>query len=508
MKRKFRRRISGLFLAAILLLGLLSGLRLVGYRNTRRLVDSDRQIAFSQSIVNGLGDVYSAIQQAEGAARDYLLSGEARFLESYHVSASAIPQRIGALNHLLVADRDRSQQLGRMIPLLDAELRELDGAVRSRSARAADDDPRILSAAHDERTMGAIGDEIRVMQAQEIALINRHAIAAASGSRRSMIWFLTLSAIDVVLLSSGLALLNRHMSRREQAEDCALRLNADLQQKNQELESAQRRMQLARDAAEAANRAKDQFLAMVTHDLRSPLSGILLWTGMARRHATSQGPELSEALDGIEASAKTQSRLVEDLLDVARIVHGKLRIEAEHINLPDVIRASVTAHAISARSKGIELIADLDGCDVPVWGDPHRIGQAVGNLLSNAIKFTPEGGRVRVSLGHTPADVFIGVEDNGRGISPEFLPRVFDRFSQDDPAVARESTGLGLGLAIVEHIARLHGGSIQASSGGAGRGSTFTLTLPLSARSPARTSSTNGRQSKTTSPKAISPAYF
>jgi signal transduction histidine kinase len=288
-----------------------------------------------------------------------------------------------------------------------------------------------------------------------------------------------LSAVDLMLLAAGFVLLNRHMSRREKAEARAARLNDDLRRKNEELEVAQQQMRLARDAAEAANRAKDQFLATVTHELRSPLSAILLWADVARRSGiASADPDVREALDAIETSAHTQSRLVEDLLDVSRIVHGKLRVQFEPLNLPDVVRASADAHVPAARAREIALETEIDEGDVPVRGDPHRLRQVIGNLLSNAIKFTPRGGRVRVTAGRVGNDAFVRVEDNGRGISPEFLPHLFDRFTQADPTVARERTGLGLGLAIVQHLARLHGGSVQAQSDGLGRGATFTLTLP------------------------------
>lgn len=480
MTTNVRRRIAGLFGAAILLLGSLAGLRLVGYRNTTRLIESDRQIAHSQRVVDGLRAIYSAFQEAEGAQRGYLLTRDVQFLRAYHAAADAIPGRIASLAALLGPDPHQSDNLRQAIPLLTAELTQLDAAVRQgRGGAPANARAQVENTARGARSMAEIANAIRGMQDEELVLMNSHANDAAASSSRFLGWFLTLSAVDLVLLAAGFALLNRHMSRRERAEARAARLNDDLRRKNEELELAQRQMQAAKEAAEAANRAKDQFLATVTHELRSPLSAILLWADVARRSgAASTDPDVREALDAIETSAQSQSRLVEDLLDVSRIVHGKLRMQFESLNLPDVARASTEAHALAAREKGVALEAQIDNRDISVRGDPHRLRQVIGNLLSNALKFTPQGGRVRITAGRFGNDAFVRVEDNGRGISPEFLPRLFDRFTQADPTVARERTGLGLGLAIVQHIAQLHGGSVQAHSDGPGRGATFTLTLP------------------------------
>jgi signal transduction histidine kinase len=486
MKTNVRRRIAGLFAAAILLLGSLAGLRLVGYRNSSRLIESDRQIAHSQSILDALRDVYSTFQEAEGAQRGYLLSGDEQFLRAYRAAAEAIPHRIDSLAALIEADPHQSEQLRQMIPMLTAEERQLDEAIHQRrNAAAIDAQSQIENTARGTRSMAAIGQAIHRMQADEVVTMRRHAMTAYATSRRSLEWFLTLSIVDFALLAAGFVLLNRHMSRRQRAETRAARLNADLQRKNAELEVARGQMQQAKEAAEAANRAKDQFLATVSHELRSPLSAILLWAHAARLSARgSIDAELKEALDGIESAARTQSRLVEDLLDVSRIVHGRLRVEFEPLNLPDVVRASADMHVMSARAKAIDLSVDVRDDEIPIQGDPLRLRQVIGNLLSNAIKFTPAGGRVRVTAGRDGAEAYVRVEDTGRGIPPEFLPHVFDRFAQADPTVRRERTGLGLGLAIVQHIARLHGGDVAAHSDGPGRGATFTLTLPSGAPEP------------------------
>ncbi|HXE53878.1 MAG TPA: ATP-binding protein [Tepidisphaeraceae bacterium] len=481
MKRRVRRRIAGLFGAAILLLACMAGLRLVGYRNTSRLVQTDRQIAHSQTILDRLHQVYSALQEAEAAERGYLLAGDVQFLQTYRGTAGTIPGQVTELSSLLKADPDQAQQLRKLIGRVDRELADLENAVGRRNSGAADARAQVNNTDRGERSMLAIRDSIRTMESQEVRTMTRRAATASDSSRESMLWFLTLSGVDLLLLVSGFVLLNRHMSRRERAEERAGRLNEDLQRKNEELRAAQEQMRLAKEAAEEANRSKDQFLATVTHELRSPLSAILLWARVARNNAPAQSPDLAEALDGIEKAARTQSHLVEDLLDVSRMVHGKLRVRLGPLDLRDVARASFEDHRLAARAREIDLKAELGEADIPVLGDEHRLRQVIGNLLSNAIKFTPAGGRVRLTAGCADGNAYIRVEDTGKGISAEFLPHLFERFTQADPTVARERTGLGLGLAIVQHIVQLHGGSVSASSEGLGRGSTFTVVLPCSA---------------------------
>jgi signal transduction histidine kinase len=174
-----------------------------------------------------------------------------------------------------------------------------------------------------------------------------------------------------------------------------------------------------------------------------------------------------------------QARIIDDLLDMSRILSGKLRVDIEVVSLPPIVEAVIDAEAPAARTKGILLHSVMEPLRSSIHGDPHRLHQIVRNLLSNAIKFTPEGGRVQIALRQVDSDVEIEVSDSGIGISPEFLPHVFDRFRQVDSSPSRKHGGLGLGLAIAKHLVELHGGSIRAASDGIGQGATFTISLPL-----------------------------
>lgn len=235
--------------------------------------------------------------------------------------------------------------------------------------------------------------------------------------------------------------------------------------------------QQARHQAEEANRMKDEFLAVVSHELRSPLTAILGYTRMLR-----SGPADRETIDHatavVERSAKAQLQIIEDLLDSARIITGKLRIDFEAVDLVTVLEAALDTVRATAESKGIALVAHFGWAPEETLGDSMRLQQVVWNLLSNAIKFTPKGGRVELRMKGAADHVVIEVSDSGKGIEPEFLPFIFDRFRQADSSSARRFGGLGLGLSLVKHLVELHGGTIAAESEGMGRGSTFTVTLP------------------------------
>ncbi len=235
----------------------------------------------------------------------------------------------------------------------------------------------------------------------------------------------------------------------------------------------------ARERAEAANRAKDQFLAAVTHELNAPLVVILGWVEILRSGFPVKQETVATALEKIERNALAQKRLVEDLLDVSRVATGKFHFDPRVTDLASVIEGAVEAVAPSARAKGVRLHAEYDWSAGPVCGDPGRLQQAVWNLLSNAVKFTPPGGRVDVWLERTDAHAQVTVSDTGRGIGAEFLPHVFDRFRQESEADAAERGGLGLGLTLVRHIVEMHGGAVRAESRGAGHGAAFVVRVPL-----------------------------
>jgi signal transduction histidine kinase len=234
----------------------------------------------------------------------------------------------------------------------------------------------------------------------------------------------------------------------------------------------------ARLAAERAGHLKDEFLATLSHELRTPLNAILGWTHILSR-ASDDPSRMLRGVEVIERNARAQAQLISDLLDISRIVTGKMRLDVQRVELPLVINEALEAVRPAADAKGVRLHAVIEPIAEPVHGDPSRLQQIIWNLVSNAVKFTPKHGRVQIVLARVNSHVEIRVSDTGEGIAPEFLPHLFERFTQADASAARPHAGLGLGLALVKQLVELHGGTVNAASDGVGRGATFVVTLPL-----------------------------
>ncbi len=271
------------------------------------------------------------------------------------------------------------------------------------------------------------------------------------------------------------------MSVKRAAETRALRREVEQQQTalRRHAEELERTVaERTRDLREAV-RLKDEFLATVSHELRTPLTPVLGWARLLRQGRLDEASR-QQALEAIERNARAQAQLIDDLLDVSRIVTGKLRLDVQTIDLATVLAASAEVVVPAARTKGVSLeLPALDRSLPPVAADPERIRQVFWNLLSNAVKFTPQGGHVAIDAARDGEQVVVRISDTGCGISPDFLPFVFDRFRQAPSSCPAARGGLGLGLAIVRHLVELHGGSVRAESDGDGRGSTFTVTLRI-----------------------------
>jgi PAS domain S-box-containing protein len=269
----------------------------------------------------------------------------------------------------------------------------------------------------------------------------------------------------------GFAKLTRDLSERRRTEN----LEAHGMHREEMLEAERS----ARIEAQRAARVKDEFLATLSHELRTPLNAILGWTQLLRAPQAQKQVDLQRGLEVIERNARAQVQLVDDLMDLSRILAGQVRLDVQRVALVDVITAAIESAQPGATAKGVRLEKILDPRASIVSGDPGRLQQVVWNLLSNAIKFTPRGGHVQVLLGRVNSHVEISVSDDGIGIPLTFLPHVFERFTQKDSSAGRQHGGLGLGLAITKQIVELHGGSIQAKSRGEGQGATFIVNLPL-----------------------------
>ncbi len=266
----------------------------------------------------------------------------------------------------------------------------------------------------------------------------------------------------------GAAKIARDITERTRAE-------AAFAAEREELLESER---IARADAERASRLKDEFLATLSHELRTPLSAILGWSQLLATGGMSPS-DVAQGLEAIERNARAQTQLIEDLLDMSRIISGKVRLDVQWTDLASVVNGAVDSVRPAAEAKEIHLRKILDPAAGPVTGDPTRLQQVVWNLLNNAIKFTPKGGKVDVVLQRVNSHLEIIVNDSGVGIKPEFLPLVFERFRQGDSSTTRYHGGLGLGLSIVKSLVEMHGGTVRARSGGEGQGATFIVHLPL-----------------------------
>jgi signal transduction histidine kinase/CheY-like chemotaxis protein len=274
------------------------------------------------------------------------------------------------------------------------------------------------------------------------------------------------------------------MSTQEERPDRQLLLD-QLREANEQLVIASMRAQALADEADAlrtvaetANRLKDEFLAVVSHELRTPLNAVLGWARVLG-DVQLDPARAASAVHTIERNAKVLARIIDDLLDASRIIAGKVRIDPLPVDLVAVIQGAFDEVRLSAEAKGVSLTFTCHAIPGPVGGDTLRLQQVVANLLSNAVKFTPSGGSVDVRLTSTGSEAEIQVADTGEGIAPDFLPRLFERFTQADTSTTRRQGGIGLGLSIVKALVELHGGTVHAESPGAGRGATFTVRMPV-----------------------------
>ena len=292
-----------------------------------------------------------------------------------------------------------------------------------------------------------------------------HRILSRDGTSRWIAWKVQIDQSKGLLYCSG-----REISERKQAEEEL----KNLAQRREQLLAAERE---ARNLAERSSRLKDEFLAVVSHELRTPLNAILGWSQILA--AESREPGLQDGLKTITRNARAQAELIEDLLDMSRIVSGKLRLDLTLLSPREFVGAAIETVLPAADAKRVSVSVRYDDGPIAVRGDSARLQQVCWNLLSNAVKFTPENGQVYVTVRKSGRMAEISVRDTGQGIKPEFLPSLFQRFSQEDASTTRAHKGLGLGLSIVKNLVEMHGGEVSAESGGENRGATFTVRLPL-----------------------------
>src|ERR1044072_7667376 len=398
------------------------------------------------------------------------------------------PGQTGAPARLLVVDDEENIVLT-ISEVLRLEGYEVDVAASGREARerlAAGEYDLILTDLHMDDGDGlALLEEVRRRSPLTITIVLTGFAAletAIAALRHGAYDYLTKPCIiDELKYTVSRGLEKRRLMLAEREARAGLEdLNRELERRVEERTAEL--LKVNRELVEA-NRAKDIFLATLSHELRTPLTPVLGWVNLLRAPGgpASEPSFLAQGLDAIERNARLQARLIDDLLDISRIVSGKLRIESEPVDLCSVVAPAVETVRAEAAGRGVEVNVEIPDCPVVVQGAPVRLQQIVWNLLSNAVKFTPRSGSVRLRAWRERGEARVEVSDTGIGIAPEFLPHVFDRFRQADGSTTRQYGGLGLGLAIVRALAELHGGWVKAESEGLGRGARFTLGLSFAA---------------------------
>lgn len=388
---------------------------------------------------------------------------------------------LGDLAEIVVAgsgaealERVRDTELA--LILLDVNMPDMEGLERAHLVRQrlhGRKPPIIVIMSHADESQIALGYKLGAVDYLVAPVI-------APALRTKVRTFVELYETHAELARSNQQLESRVRERTRELQESNQRLQAEIAERRrveQERESLLARERVLREEAEQLSRLKDEFLATMSHELRTPLNAIFGWITLLRTRRLDEATH-ARALETIERNARAQKRLIDDLLDVSRIVTGKVALELVAVDPRRVVEAALETMHPAAQAKGLQMTPFLDSGVGAVRGDFARLQQVVCNLLSNAIKFTPAGGRVEVSLVRRDGEIEIAVKDSGQGIKPEFLPHVFDRFRQEDGSISRRHGGLGLGLAIVRHLVELHAGSVDAQSDGENAGARFVIRLP------------------------------
>jgi signal transduction histidine kinase len=431
------------------------------YRNIDVLLSQERAISASYLRLNTLERTLTAVTDAETGQRGFLLTGDEDYLKPYEEARTAIETDLRELRRLWP---DASGgDLDALDRLVESKLRELHQTIGLRREGRLTAAEIVVKGGQGKAQMSGIRTLIDTLRSDEQARLKTAAISSA-GSRQtafSTAAFATAIALVAVLLCLGL-------------------LRRDLVQRGgvaEERAELLRREREARTQAELANRLKDDFLATLSHELRNPLHAVVGWLQILRQRPDDHALRV-RAMETVERNARALQRMIEDLLDASRASRGKLELNMAPTAVGTLVTSVLETVRPSAASKGVELTEHLAPANVVVNGDYDRLAQVVINLVSNAIKFTPEGGRIDVSLARESDAVVISVKDTGRGISAEALPQIFEAFRQPGPRVPGTEGGLGLGLAIAKHIVELHGGTLVAASEGADKGASFIVRLP------------------------------
>ncbi|MBV9998224.1 MAG: CHASE3 domain-containing protein [Verrucomicrobia bacterium] len=434
-----------------------------------RLQRAQKEVSHLEDIRTELLRLISTYTEAETGQRGYLLTGDDNYLGPYLAARARLSSLVTRVASML--GNDEGLQI--LLQAGQAKLEELQRTIDLRKAGQTEAALAIMRTDLGKSLM----DEIRQADSRLQAELDMKAARILQGARHQKRQAERLTWLTQGLL--GGSLLSFYLVVRWIWREREQMLAAEREAK-QVTERALATERAAHSEAARANRLKDEFLGIVSHELRTPLSAILNWATLLR-DGVEKERELQEGLETIARNAQAQARLVDDLLDVGRIASGKIRLQIEAVDLREVVEAVAESLRPAVQAKGIRVKTLWGTGPLKVLGDADRLRQVVWNLASNAMKFTPRGGTIRLRLAPVDSWVELGIEDTGQGIKQEFLPRIFERFSQQDGSSTRQNSGLGLGLAITRHLVELHGGTIKAESPGENQGATFRVRFPMAA---------------------------
>ena len=453
----------------LIVLGLFLVFVLRNVAEMRVLRDQTVRIEHTLEVQRELDAVLIAESETDANVRAYLLTASPQVLETVRQAQKTTTERLDRLSALIADNPQQLQRIAGLRGAIDMRRQRLDRVIAVRRSGTIDEAMAEARAADTTAPREAVRRIISEMEQDETRLLAARRKTANDAFVNAVNGRIGSSIVSAALLIGIVVTAGLH------ARSKALREEA-LIASEQRAQAAASREEDARNEAERANREKDQFLAVLSHELRTPLNAVLGWTQILQA-ARPNEPTIARALASIRRNAEAQQRLVEDLLDVSRIISGKLPFEREVFDLRSSVSAALESVRPSAESKGIVLEARLDSTPQAL-GDAGRIQQVAANLLSNAIKFTPSGGHVAVTLQHDGDVAVLEVVDDGAGLPADLQPHIFERFRQGDGSTTRAHGGLGLGLAIAKHIVEAHGGAIAAKSDGPDTGATFRVRLP------------------------------
>jgi signal transduction histidine kinase len=494
MALKFERKLP-IVMAFVFLM--LAAIGFVFYQSTVSAQEALRWQRHSQDVIYRLDEILYLTLDSEAAVRGFVTVGSDTYLEPHRLAEKRIREDISYLRQRFNNYAPQIEELEKLEAKASEYLFEANRRIDVRMNQGYEAGLLEISPQKVKPIIDAMRISVEKLKAEENSLLDRRK-KGLDDSLYQTIWLLIIASFaGAAALAIANFMVFREIGRRRTAEVALVESNHSLEEKVAErtdaLEQANSvlveigadreelliKEQAARKEAEIANRLRDEFMATVSHELRTPLNSILGWARLMQDGGLDDSQN-AKAVSTIIRSSETQNRLIEDLLDVARLISGKLQLEREEIDLPSVVEHAAESLRPTASDKNVSIVfvEDRPDPDCTIIGDRNRLEQVFTNLLENAIKFSNEGGRIEVSIISCKPEAVVTIRDNGVGISPEFLPQVFERFRQDTSGDHKKG-GLGLGLAIVRNLVELHGGSVAVSSDGEGKGAEFSITLPL-----------------------------